>query len=486
MDRNTSEASRNLPRQYILCRQQAYIPAGWTTKHSDRWYLGHDPALPTIEIQDNRGQFSGWLVGYPIDRQGKLSNQLQLAVDDRADNFISQFETTLCELGGRYVAILISPIAERLYLDPVGTLATVYCPTQQIAASTTTLIPYTPECNDNQPLIDVIQPEQRDGWYPFGLTPRNSIERLIPNHFLDLNDWHSQRHWSPANIIPTTDCDRSVAEIAEILLGQIKAIANKYPIYLSLTAGRDSRMLLACSRSSLERVKFFTREIPDRSAKLDCDIAQELANRFGLDHEILPYQTASETELAQWLVQTGNCVAGRVWRSVRTLKQLEGDRIYLPGIAAEVGRAFYWRKKDSTNQAISAVEILDRLQMPQTPLLQSRAEQWLTQLPAKDRYEVLDMLYWEQRLGCWAGPLHYGLVNNGFCLSPFVHRRLLEIMLSLPPTYRQNQLLTRDLIQQQWAELLSFPFNRYPGLKGRWQVLSQKIEQKINKLSPIN
>jgi len=485
MDRNIAKDGGSLPRQYILCRQDALIPSGWTIKHHERWYLGHDPALPVGELQDKNAEFIGWLIGYPIDRQGKLDNQLQLTTDCQAD-FIHQLETVLGELGGRYVTILLSPVDERLYLDPVGTLATVYCPSQQIAASTTTLIPYTQECGDNQSLIDVIQPEQRDGWYPFGLTPRNSVERLIPNHFLDLNNWHSQRHWSPAEITPTTDCARSIVEIAEILSRQIEAIAAKYLIYLSLTAGRDSRMLLACSRSCLGRVKFFTREIPDRSAKLDCDVASLLAERLGLDHQILPYQTASDTELAQWLVQTGNSVAGRVWRSVKTLKQLEGDRIYLPGIAAEVGRAFYWRKQDSTSQAISAAEILDRLRMPQTPLLQSRAEQWLAQLPAKDRYEVLDMLYWEQRLGCWAGPLHYGLVNNGFCLSPFVHRRLLATMLSLPPDYRQKQLLTRDLIQQQWAELLGFPFNRYPGLKGRWQVLRDKIKYKIKKLAPLN
>ena len=480
MNHNINDGS-NLPRQYILSRDRLNIPSTWETKQTQSWYLGHDSDLPVGEIKDSEDMSIGWLIGYPIDRQG-LNNDIKLTVNSQADNFIERFETAIAEYGGRYVAILLSSVTSRLYLDPAGTLATVYCPSQQIAASTTTLIPYTEECGDNRELINAIQPEQRDGWYPFGLTPRNSIARLIPSHFLNLETWQSQRHWSPANILPTTDCDRSVAEIAEILTRQIKAIAQKYPIYLSLTAGRDSRMLLACSRGSLERIKFFTRSIPDRAAKLDCDVATKLANRFGLDYHILPYQTPSQTELDRWLVQTGSCVAGRVWRSVRTLKQLEGDRIYLPGIAAEVGRAFYWRKHDTAEGAISAVEILERLRMPQTPLLLQRAEQWLAELPAKDRFEVLDILYLEQRLGCWAAPLHYGLVNNGFCLSPFVNRRLFEIMLSLPTTYRQNQLLARDLIQQQWSELLDFPFNRYPGRSGQLLVVWQKFQNKLKKL----
>ena len=479
MIHNLSEDGSNLPRQYILCRDRSKIPSGWEIKQIEFWYLGHDAALPVGEIKAE--VTIGWLVGYPIDEQ-RLNNNLQLTVDSQNNDFLLQFETRLAEYGGRYVAILLSSTASRLYLDPAGTLATVYCPTQQIVASTTTLIPDAEGCGDNQQLIDVIQPQQRDGWYPFGLTPRKGVARLLPSHFLDLNKWQSQRHWSADKITPTTDCKSSVAEIARILTRQIQAIAQEYPIYLSLTAGRDSRMLLACSRPSLERIKFFTREIPDSSAELDCDLASKLANRFGLDYQILSYQTPSQAELDLWLRQTGNCVAGRVWQSVKTLKQLESDRIYLPGIAAEVGRAFYWRKQDTAESAISAVEILERLRMPQTPLLQERAEQWLAQLPAKNRFEVLDLLYLEQRLGCWAGSLHYGLVNNGFCLSPFVNRRLLELMLSLPIGYRQQQLLTRDLIQQQWSELLSLPFNRYPGIRGQLLVFQQKIQQKVNKL----
>ena len=482
MMQTVPQNGNNLPRQYILCRDRAQIPSAWAVKQLNSWYLGHDSDLPVGEIKDKAAKNTGWLVGYPIDGNGILNNTLQLDIDAGGDLFIEHFETALAEYGGRYVAILLSSDTSRLYLDPAGTLATVYCPSQQIAASTTTLIPKTQECGDNRELIEVIQPEQRDGWYPFGLTPRLGVSRLIPSHWLDLDSWQSQRHWSAAEITPTNDYKGSVAEIAAILTRQIQAIAQKYPLYLSLTAGRDSRMLLACSRSSLEQIEFFTREIPDRSAKLDCDVAKQLADRFDLNYRILSYQTPIPSELDRWLIQTGRCVAGRVWQSVTTLKQLESDRIYLPGIAAEVGRCFYWRKQDSAEGGISAAEILARLRMPQTPLLLERAEAWLTQLPTKDTLQMLDMLYLEQRLGCWAGPLHYGLVNNGFCLSPFVNRRLLEIMLALPADYRQNQLLARDLIQQQWSELLNIPFNRYPGVKGQLMVVQQKIQRQLRKL----
>ena len=475
----------NLPHQYILCQNATNVPSTWQTKNYGNWYLGHDKSLPVGELQDTNSKFIGWLLGYPIDRKGNLINHLKLNIAAESDDLISKFETSIYELGGRFVAVLLSQTTSRLYLDPIGSLATVYCPQQQIVASTTTLIPYTKKCDDNRELIEQLKITQRDGWYPFGLTPRNGIARLLPNHFLDLRQWQTRRHWPnwDANCQQPFDWrirDRYITEIANILTRQIGAIARTYPIYMSLTAGRDSRMLLACAKQHLDQIVFFTREIPDDSAKLDCEIASTLAHKFGLNHRLLPYQKATETELNQWLAQTGYCVAGRVWRSVRTLKKLKGDRIYLPGLVAEVGRAYYWMNHDTSDEPISAVELLARLKMPITPLFQQKAQQWLSQLPTKNRFQVLDFLYLEQRLGCWAAPLHYGLVNNSFCLSPFVHRRILEIMLSLPVTYRKNQLLAKDLVQQQWPELLELPFNEYVGIKSYLHLYS--LKKKLKKL----
>lgn len=147
---------------------------------------------------------------------------------------------------------------------------------------------------------------------------------------------------------------------------------------------------------------------------------------------------------------------------------LDSRRPLLMGWGGEVGRSFYWYKddkSDTTSSLITPNEILNRMSMPETPYLLDRASKWLESLPIKNNFLTLDLLYLEQRLACWAGPSLYGHVYNRFRLYPFTHRRIIEIMLSLPPDYKRTETLATDIIKSQWSELLDFPFNKPLGIK---------------------
>lgn len=50
-------------------------------------------------------------------------------------------------------------------------------------------------------------------------------------------------------------------------------------------------------------------------------------------------------------------------------------------------------------------------------------------------------------------------------LVPLCHRAIFEVMLQLPPDYKLNQALARDLIAGAWPELLQLPFNEHVGLR---------------------
>lgn len=469
---NSNQSHQVLSGQYILCKSKNLIPVNFSIRELQGWYLGY--SIPVVDIITPKSFQIGYLLGYPISLAGILIQE-NLVFSHQEECSPSNFEEFIYELGGRFVAILITKKHSRIYLDPAGSLATVWCEKLEIIASQTSLIPYIKGFENNEELINKLEFPNKDIWFPFSSTPRNSIERLLPNHFLDLNKWYTLRHWPSGEIEQNSNIENSILEISSILKIHISAIANKYPIYMSLTAGRDSRVLLACARNQLNNIIFFTREMHDEVARIDCEIAPKIANYFGLNHVILKYKPATETELNEWLYKTGYCVAGRVWKSVKTLKQLDPDRIFLPGLASEVGRSYYWNKYDTASSSLSESILLKKIHIPAISELKKRAFQWLEELPTKNSLTILDLLYIEQRLGCWAGPLHYGLVSNGFVLSPFVHRKIFEIMLSLPPDYRRNQLLTRDLISTQWSELLYFPFNEYIGVKKYFHIAKNKI-----------
>ena len=87
-------------------------------------------------------------------------------------------------------------------------------------------------------------------------------------------------------------------------------------------------------------------------------------------------------------------------------------------------------------------------------------------MPVDNTFSLLDLLYLEQRLGCWGGPSGYGHVAGRCRLFPLMHRAVFDAMLQLPFEYRAAQRLAHDLINSRWPELLRLPFNTPTGRRG--------------------
>jgi hypothetical protein len=475
----------NLLSQFILCKSQKYIPKNWIMRREGLWWLACHPMLPVIEMRTSDSSCLGWLIGYPIDTTGWLLKDIVTLPDSALEyTDLHWFESWLYSLGGRFASVLLTPEITRFYLDCCGSLAAVYSPKYEIVASSTILIPYSKGTEENKVLIETLGIPRSDHWYPFGLTPIFSVERLLPNHFLDVSKWKSVRHWPDGEITMHLNTGGIVSEISSIIRRNISAVIRDYPIYLTLTAGRESRMLLACAREQLERITFLTMLVPDSQGKLDCLIARKIARRYGLDHVILKDKPATKVEQEMWLKLIGHCVGGRIAKCFATLHQSDPKRPILTGLGGEVGRAHYWKKQDTPFTQLSAIDLLERLHLPKIPDFEDRAERWLEGLSSNyDTMMILDLLYIEQRLACWGTAQQYGNYWNIFELLPFAHRRIFELMLSLPYDYRRKQMISSDIVRSQWPELLKVPFNRDEGIKGYIQFFNRKIRNMNRRLT---
>jgi hypothetical protein len=138
---------------------------------------------------------------------------------------------------------------------------------------------------------------------------------------------------------------------------------------------------------------------------------------------------------------------------------------WLTGFAGEVGRAFYSRATDSETQKMSPAELLERMNLPSSDRLQEAMRAWLCGLPDLPLSTLLDFVYLEHRLGCWASPHLYGAAPFAVNLTPFSHREIFDVMLRLPSAYRRGKALSGDIISAAWPELLSLPYNDYPGIR---------------------
>jgi hypothetical protein len=448
--------------QFVLTQDPAFIPVGWRVRQKDAWMLATHASLPVAEAHLANGAWIGWLIGYPIDPdQGLCPPGVVFPAEAAEDG--DALEATLYRMGGRYAGIFFTPAYARLYLDAGGTLPVVYSSIKPVVASTPSLIDDSDHAWDEELIGDLGMPGS-GLWYPSGLTPRHHVARLLPNHLLDLASLQPARHWPPGpEFLVSGGSKEHVATIAGALRQNIAAVARSYPLHLSLTAGRDSRMLLACAREHTANIRFFTFTTYRETA--DSHIARAIAKAIGLDLALVGVERADEAQLAEWLDRTGCCVSGDIWKTHPTLQRLDGNRALLPGAAGEVGRAYYWRATDTPATRLDARDLLRRCDLPTSEEIVRSTAAWLDGLAEYNVFTVLDLLYIEQRLGCWSSLQQHGSDHMFVCqLIPFAQRDIFHAMLSLPVEYRRRQQLAVDICALGWPELLNFPFNDFSGI----------------------
>ncbi len=469
----------NIPGQFILCKKRELIHSSWNIHESNRWLLGVDPGLPVLKINLPDNSFAGWIVGFPIAHDTRLLDSTVTITEDKLK------AKTFLNYGGRYICIILKK-SQRLYLDPGGTLPVVYSKKRKIAASSLCLFPEEKDDHLHALVRSSGMPFIHDGWYPFGLTPRKSISRLLPNHYLDLDAWNSIRHWPTQNSLSTTQSTReSIRKITGLVKNTIQATAKKYPLTMSLTAGRDSRLMLACSKDILEKITFFT--LFKKKTEVDCHIAKLIGERFNLHHQLIQIQKPTESQIQHFLHITGHSVSIPKCEVNASLKHLGNDHIMFTGMAAPVGKAKYSKRWDRNDEIVNAAQIINRLAIPFKTddfldAITPKADQWLAGLSGFKTKHIMDLLHIEQRNGCWGAPQTIGDADISLSnIWPCNHRKIYSLIMNLPLEYCKQKKMHVDIINNEWPELLELPLNSYVGLKKLYLI--NKIVSKSIRLA---
>ena len=402
-------------KQFLIADHDAVVPEHWVRHRYGPWVLHVAPDLPVTPLQEGEVRL-GWAV----------------------------------EHLGRQALLRFSGDAFEFQLDDCGFLAAVFSPAQRTLCSTTGLLQAKDGFRYDIP--------QEDHWYPFGLTGKQGIHRLLPNHVLDSTSFTARRVQNPT-LQPTGDDAELAQQIADRLRTNVELICRHAKAEINLTAGRDSRMILAAARAVAPDVSFVTTRLPTFGAKIDCELAGRIAGRFGLRHTIRPFLNPRPDDLAAWQRDTGACVAGQTWKAVTTSRHAPPDVVRVSGLCGEIARGFYWEPGDREVPAVP--ELLRRMHLPVAGPVVAAGEAWL-QTTEGTVEQVLDLAYIEQRLGCWAGPAFYGHHHHLCTFSPFNDTVLIRWMQQLSPAYRQAERLAEDVIRRLWPELLEFPFNPVP------------------------
>ena len=457
-----ADAGAELPDQLAVAADPAKLPAQWPRLAIGPLWVAHHPRLPRQHARSTDGSAEVVLLGTLIDPQRRQLNRFDWQPPGKG--LFPALERRLNTMAGRFVCLAREGRRLRLYLDASGSLSMLFSAEHGMAASTVALFPKGGEADDNCDLITTLDVGRRNRFFPFGLTPRHSIQRILPNHVLNLDTWKVHRWWPTAAITQAAAPEEALHEIAGLLRGTVLSLieAGHRP-YLSLTAGYDSRTLLALLREERDAIDWFTWDLPDANAARDVQIAHQLARDLGLNHRVIPFTAASAHEQALWQHRCGLAVGELRGMSLASTVAAMGDSCYyLSAVGLELGRLFptpcRWREVGNATTALSAAELLRRMKLPQEASLLAAARRWRRQLEPVDSLQVLDLWYLEQRLGCWAGVTAYGDATGPIRLHPF-NGRIVELLMGLPAVMRMEDRVPKALIHRWWPELFAYPFN---------------------------
>jgi hypothetical protein len=204
----------------------------------------------------------------------------------------------------------------------------------------------------------------------------------------------------------------------------------------------------------MHQLGYYTHAIHER-AKWDAQVASKIAQSLKLNHTVLPFVPPTNDARQHWLARTGYCVGGNGSYTFQTLDQIGSGRVAILGTAGEVGRASYGEGVKKTTP-IDASLLLRKLRLPKIEITQRAAEKWLAGLSSLNAQQIMDLLYIEQRLGCWAGPSLIASSHVTFAV-PFNQRAIFERMLDTPYELRRKSRIHYDIIKLMNGQLMTFP-----------------------------
>ncbi|MEL7501578.1 MAG: hypothetical protein AAFN18_03860 [Cyanobacteria bacterium J06554_6] len=307
--------------------------------------------------------------------------------------------------------------------------------------------------------------ERGISWFPPPTTPIKGLTRLLPSQCLDLR----RGQVLPRPLLPPIDSQRpyteAVEQVKSSLLTALRGLAGlEQPIWLGLTAGYDSRLMLALSVQAQLPVQPFTR-VAARMSVADYCLPPQLAQTCGYRHRFLKGHRRGLTR-APLLHQhsAGYVSTGDAEPFLRGARDgLTGIAIGGHGFAIASGFS-HLRKLPATCEEAQtgAAQIARVMREPPNSSAIAGIRSWLDwalQHPQAG-LDWRDRFFLEQRQAGWLSAKEQVYDLLPLERFPILNAaRTYALLLGIPERQRLDSLVQADLIAQISLELAAYPYN---------------------------
>ena len=451
-------------RQFILGKENL-MPEWDNIKVNGKYILSYESNLNvSIESCNNKEIV---LIGYVIDPKKPDNTNI-----DVLKTIMSEMESPkdILELTygltGRYIFIATVDNATSIVSDLSGFRQIFYYENEGsfYLASQPNLLSYVLDIpkTTNQDFIDFVESPYFKYYQNFIVGDQTIFDRvyhLMPNHYIELEPFLIHRYW--INKEKHNSYEEAVEKSAEILKGSQKAISLREQPIQGLTAGMDSRVLLAASKDYLSDFLFYTSSGDKQSNRnVDLKIGSQLAKEFDLNyHVISDLGTLRQDIIKKLNVDVSLHKQISKTRTIQYFYDNFPNNINVNGAVSEIARHQYGH----IDMASTPQELAEKVGYGDFNFVIKELEKWLNGIPeeVKNDMEISDLFFWEQREGNWAAlqKAEQDIALDDF--SPFNNRELIMTLYEVDSNKRipENYTLYRDIIEYLWPELLKYPIN---------------------------
>jgi hypothetical protein len=473
------EETDNFPSPDLLCRNQFILGPSFHVELKSWQQISINGSIKVTSHPD--------LNIYQVIAENKSITLLGHILDphnphfgnaDIVDNLLNKlsrcadFSEHTYSLGGRWILIVNDGKGIRLFHDALGLRQVFYTEkryTKELwCASQPGLIADVLNLQMDREALDFIHSYSKindEYWWPGNSSPYKEIVHLLPNHSLDVETGLCKRYW-PDRDLGRSSLDEAVNKVSGTLQGMMEAASHRFDLALGLTAGWDTRVVLAASRGIRDKISYMTVKERNMSEDhADIEVPALLLSKLGLRHEVLNAAECLDAGF-EAAYKKSVTLAHDVWApdAQAIFSHYRLSKVAITGSASETVRSPYPIRKKSKNGEFTAhgAATYRGILMGESAFAINHLERWLSELGPQFNLDIDHLFYWEQRSANWLAmcQLEFDSAWKDI-FTPFNCRNLLLDMLSVEEKHREKPTYEfyRRLMLKMWPEVLRIPIN---------------------------
>lgn len=451
-------------RQFILTDHQLDKLQNWKVTTVGNLVLHSHPNLE-LNVCEKNGRIV-ILMGFILDAlHPELSNEEIL--NNLAENTFDSMLKNSFNFAGRFIIIYCFENELKLFHDSAGLREVFYAFHKEkiwIASQPNFIEEFTDLENypDGMALEFYNSPQFLKRKERIGATTSYlGIYHLPPNHLLDIEKQESRRYF-PKSPVKSIGIDEAVSKSTQYLKGFLKAASLRYELMVAVTGGWDSRMMVAASMELAGIYYFILKHEHLTEDSLDIRTPKSLFEKLRKNFHIVTYNKELNNEIEKLFknnVPLGNqalypALYHEFYKKHRTKLNIT--------LVSETARNYFHYQASSEKVTGKTLARLNKFEG--FPFVEKQYDDWI-QANKKDfetnGYNILDMFYWEEKMGNWLANGRSSMANAIEDFSPFNCKNLMTLFLSVDEKYRDryNPILHRRIIEKLSKDVLAVPIN---------------------------